>query len=79
MHLIECDTISRCSKVNNSIEDEEFSDYNIITPLRFLLMKKKNPNVYEKLTSLVSNLEPKVCPFLQLFQMLDVIAMIIIY
>ena len=59
-HLLECETISRANKADNSDDKKEFNDYNIITPLRFLLMKQKQPKEYEKLTSLVSNIESKV-------------------
>ena len=57
---MECDTIARSRKINSPGEDTDFNDYSIITPLRFLLMKQKDPKSYENLISLVSNIESKV-------------------
>ena len=59
-HLIECDTLARVNQIDTSGDNKQFEDYNIITPLRFLLMKQKQPKNYEKLSSLVSNIESKV-------------------
>ena len=59
-HLIECDTLARVNQMGTSGDKKQFEDYNIITPLRLLLMKQKHPKNYEKLSSLVSNIESKV-------------------
>ena len=66
-HLLECDTISRSIKANNSDDKTDFNDYNIITPLRFLLMKQKRPKEYATLASLVSNIESKVRKTIMIF------------
>ena len=55
-------------KANNSDDKPDFNDYNIITPLRFLLMKQKHPKEYAKLASLVSNIESKVRKIILMFR-----------
>ena len=42
------------------IGDGEFTDYDIITPLRALLLKTVNPQQYQALHELESNMEQKV-------------------
>ena len=56
MHLEECKVL-RNSKVD---ESADFEDYDLVTPLRVLLMKKTDPDAYEAIHLLESNLSIKV-------------------
>ena len=46
------------------IGDGEFTDYDVITPLRALLLKTVNPKQYQALHELESNMELKVNHFI---------------
>ena len=54
MHLEECKLL-RSSPING-----EFDEYDIITPLRALLLKKTDPQAYQAMHALESNMELKV-------------------
>lgn len=51
-----------CKLLRTSPIDGEFDDYDIITPLRALLIKKVDPQAYQELHALESNMELKVLP-----------------
>ena len=56
MHLEECKVLRK----SNVDESTSFEDYDLITPLRVLLMKKTDPDAYEAIHLLESNLSIKV-------------------
>ena len=68
MHQEECKLLR-----TSPIESGDFEDYDIITPLRVLIMKKTNPAAYKEINCLESNLDFKVCGlFLKnLFELVD--------
>ena len=55
-HLLECDILAS-RKARN---ENEFQDFELLSPLRFLAMKSKHPEKYAKLRTLMSHLDSKV-------------------
>ena len=60
MHRQECRVLIKDPSKRSDDDGEAFDDYDIITPLRTLLLRKDNPQLYQAIMSLEANLDAKV-------------------
>ena len=55
MHIEECKILQSKSNADGS-----FDDYDLITPLRVLILRKSHPKLYKSILELEANLDAKV-------------------